>query len=367
MTVAVVGVGAQGERYLECLREAGLAAIGVDVDGRQEHRSVADVRSPGDVATWVISSPAATRLSTLREILDRAPAARVLVGQPVCAPSELDALRDLVVARPRARVMADDVHAHSHALRSYTALVHRLQVGDPVVRVAVEFSRHRRRDERGNRPVPDDVADEWFHLLPVARRLLSGQEYRQLLATPATLTDRYGRTDAAVLSGDSLLTLPASAGRARVELASSGSGVVHLPDLAPSAYAGEQAGAYLAAGSIPRGSGFRYRVARLDFASGRSAMLVFDPGSDGSDGSAGIARRSGRRSRDVHQLVLTGGGESRRQVIREDLLRTALLTQLSELGRPGGTGLRLLRLPEHRFLAGLAAVRRSEGPVAAAG
>ena len=363
MTVAVVGVGAQGKRYLECLREAGLAAVGIDVDGRQQHRSVAEVPYPDDVSAWVISSPAATRLATLREILDRAPTARVLVGQPVCAPSELDALRDLVVARPRARVMADDVHAHSHALRSYTALVHRLQVGDPVVRVAVEFSRHRGRDERGNHPVPDDVADEWFHLLPVARRLLSGQEYRQLLATPAALAEGYGRTDAAVLSGDSLLTLPASAGRARVELASSGSGIVHLPDLAPSAYAGRQAGDYLAARSIPRGSGFRYRVARLDFASGRSAMLVFDPGSAGSAGSA----PPGRRSRDVHHLVLAGGGESRRQVIREDLLRTALLTQLSELGRPGGTGLRLLRLPEHRFLAGLAAVRRREGPVAAAG
>ena len=383
MRIAVLGAGAIGARYAAQLRtdghrvvvlESAGAAAGAGADAGAGGGAGSRARSglgpalglgsvdPAMVDVWAVVTPTPSRLGLLRGLLRLDPAARVLVEQPACSPRDLPALADAARDHPQARILVNDVYAHSPVVRRFAEVVHALaDPGDPMARITVEFTKNRERDVVHGRFVDTEYGAagyEWFHMLSILRAILPPAVYeRYLLATPAQIAPEMR----VVVNG--------RPGLPEITLHASTHGRIGFPGAACFAFSYPLARRRIARGHIPYGSELRYRFAEVEFASGTRVTLVFEP-----------RYQTAKDYRNVHTVhvhyaapaavrgsAAAGRAAHRAYPLAVNQLREALAVQLAALTAPDPASAPVLdadagpgeaaglRSAEHRYLAMLAA------------
>ncbi|MER7466795.1 Gfo/Idh/MocA family oxidoreductase [Streptomyces sp. NPDC097981] len=189
MRVAIIGVGRIGGLHVGNLRAAGHRTVTVDRRSEADFRDVREVPDTlvAQIDAWVVSTPTRLHLHTLRQILTRASAARVLLEKPAVIPSELAALARTLAEYPDARVVVNNVYANSSAVHRLAGAVRRLSATDPIRRITIEFTKNRLSDVAAGRFVDTDYGEvgyEWFHMLAILQKLLDPEDYSAYLATP---------------------------------------------------------------------------------------------------------------------------------------------------------------------------------------
>lgn len=334
--IVVVGVGMIGSRHADCFRRAGRRVVTVDGKNGADFDRAAAVPNPTRVDTWVVAVPTSAHLPVLREILDRQPNAHILLEKPACDHDEIADLDRIIRQHPDARVVVNDVYAYSESVRRFASLAKEFGELDQIRKITVEFTKNRQLDVSNGRFVDTGYGEagyEFFHMLSILRSVLPADQYRKYLRVdPITVTPEMRvRT----LADD----LP------EVELYSSSAGVIGFPALAAFAFTGRRAMRQLARSRIPWGDEMRYRVADVEFRSGRHVTLTFEC-SYGSD--ADYKNKHSIHVRDIatHYQILVAGNH----------FEEAILTQ-SRLLRKPTVDTELMRLPEHDYLARLARPR----------
>ncbi|OQJ61362.1 hypothetical protein DZF92_07735 [Clavibacter michiganensis subsp. insidiosus] len=189
--MTVVGGGRIGR-----LRAVLLVGMGHDVelvdpelDPRAEslpvHRDVAS--APDGPAIWIVATPTAAHLRTIRDIVAREPSAAVLVEKPICSPEDLPALRALLAEHPSLVLEVASQYHDSIAIR---ALGHEARIR-PSHALSVSFVKDRRPDEARGR-FTDRVAGvlgyEWPHIYAIARSLgVTGDDLRDTSPSRSSL------------------------------------------------------------------------------------------------------------------------------------------------------------------------------------
>ncbi|MFF5176358.1 hypothetical protein ACFY3U_27575 [Micromonospora sp. NPDC000089] len=338
MRAVIVGLGNIGRRYARFLQEYGFENVLVDSDGRFSHRRVAEVDDPRGVDVWIVSTPTADHLAVVQEILELAPMAAVLLEKPACHPEQISTLAWLASRYREARLLVNDVYAHSATVATLASITHARATHDPVAQITVEFSKNRLQDVADGRFVDSvygDVGYEWFHMLSILRALLPVSTFKRYLSLPPTLATAEVRAEVA-LSGD-----------LKIVLYSSVVGRIGFPEIGLGHFSGLSPERDLKDGNIPRGSDFRYRVAMVTFRSGGTATAVFEP-------HYGLSVDY----KNQHLVEVSADGGTERHDIGENHLRSALFRQIDDLSRKAPRVGRRLRLDEHRHMAGLADLLR---------
>ncbi|MDH6580503.1 Gfo/Idh/MocA family oxidoreductase [Kitasatospora sp. MAP5-34] len=336
MRVAVIGVGRIGGLHVANLRAASHRTVTVDLRPEADFRDVREVPDAlvPQIDAWVVSTPTHLHLQTLRQILTRARAARVLLEKPAAVPSELAALSRTLDEHPDARVVVNNVYANSSAVHQLAGSVRRLSASDPIRRITIEFTKNRLSDVAAGRFVDTDYGEigyEWFHMLAILRELLDPEDYRAYLATPWTAATREVRVSTS------------GRGLPDIELYSSMRGRVGFPRLAGPLFASAAARQEIATRDIGFGAGLRYRFADVELASGTRCCLVYEPYYAVLDSY-----------KNTHAVVTSTATGAEVTTVAENQLATALTAQLRALtSAPGG----LVRLyqEEHTHMARLAA------------
>ncbi|TMR02259.1 hypothetical protein ETD83_12850 [Actinomadura soli] len=332
MKIVVVGIGMIGSRHAAIFREAGHEVVTVDPRGGADHGRLSELPFPSSVDAWVIATPTAAHLPALGEILRRCPDARVLLEKPACYPTEIADLVRTVRRHPRSRIVVNDVYGHSEAVRRFAESVRRLSESDPITKVTVEFTKNRELDVANGRFVDTQYGEagyEFFHMLSILRSVLPADTYRRYLRTlPALVTPEMRvRTSTEDLPD--------------IELYASSAGVIGHADLAGFAFSANAAREHIARSVIPYGTDLRYRFADVELGSGKHVTLVFEA-CYGDDPDY----------KNKHAVHIRGTGTWRHFTISGNHFKEALLRQLHLLDRTA-EGTAVMRLPEHRFLAGL--------------
>ncbi|MFI9645038.1 Gfo/Idh/MocA family oxidoreductase [Streptomyces sp. NPDC052040] len=336
MRVAIIGIGRIGRLHAGNLRAAGHRTVTVDRAADADFRDVRELPDAlvARIDAWVVSTPTRLHLRTLRQILTRAPAARVLLEKPAVIPSELAALTRTLDEHPGARVVVNNVYAHSAPVRHLAGTVLRLSASDPIARITVEFTKNRLSDVAAGRFVDNDYGEvgyEWFHMLAILRELLSPEDYRAYLDTPGPRITREVRVGVA------------GRGLPDIELYSSMCGRVGFPRLAGPYFASAAVRHEIATGAIGYGTDLRYRFADVELASGTRCCLVYEPY---------YAARDAYKN--THAVVVSTGTGVDVTTVAENQLATALAAQLRALTSPNG-GTNRLYQAEHAHMARLAA------------
>ncbi|HEY5836239.1 hypothetical protein [Streptomyces sp.] len=345
MRVAVVGLGAAGARLAATARADGHHVRTVAPGGTADASDVARLGGP-PVDAWILATPTATHLGLVRRLLRLDPAARILLEQPACSPEDLPVLAATLDAHPAARVLVNDVYAHSPAVRRFAGILRATAdsaSGDRVVRITVEFTKNRERDIARGRFVDTQygvVGYEWLDMLAILRAIVPPTEYARYLCAPPSLVTSEMRV---LVSGHSRLP--------EIELYASAHGRVGFPRLAVDAFTHPIARRRIARGCIPYGSELRYRFADVEFASGARVTLVFEP-----------HYQTAQDYKNVHAVHVRGAaGDRRTHLVPGNQLREALAAQLATLTGPDPTGTTGIRLPEHHHLASLAGHPHAHG------
>ncbi|RKS73676.1 putative dehydrogenase [Actinomadura pelletieri DSM 43383] len=332
MRVVVVGNGTIGSRHAAYLREAGHEVVTVDPAGGADHNRTSRVPDPARVNAWIIATPTAAHLPVLGEILERRPDARVLLEKPACYPTEIADLVRLVRRHPRARTVVNDIYGHSGAVRRFADSVRLHSGADPIKKVTVEFTKNRELDVVNGRFVDTQYGEagyEYFHMLSLIRSILPADLYGKYLRTvPASVTPEMRVRTAAE-------NLP------EIELYASSTGVIGHPGLAGFAFSAPAAKRQITRSLIPYGENLRYRFADVELVSGKHVTLVFE-----------VHYGTDAEYKNKHAVHIRDARSWRHFLISGNHFKEALLLQLDLLDR-AAEGTALLRLPEHRFLAGL--------------
>lgn len=336
MRVAIIGVGRIGGLHAGNLRAARHRTVTVDRRPEADFRDVREVPDAlvAKIDAWVVSTPTRLHLRTLRQILTRAPAARVLLEKPAVIPSELAALARTLDEHPDARVVVNNVYANSSAVHRLASAVRRLSACDPIRRITIEFTKNRLSDVVAGRFVDTDYGEvgyEWFHMLAILRELLRPEDYRAYLATPRPGITREVRVSTS------------GRGLPDIEMYSSMRGRVGFPHLAGPFFASAAVRHEIATGDIGYGADLRYRFADVELASGTRCCLVYEPYYTVLDAY-----------KNTHAVVTSTAGGVDVATVAENQLATALMAQLRALTAPNGGTSRLYRV-EHAHMAGLAA------------
>ncbi|MEU6573874.1 hypothetical protein [Streptomyces sp. NPDC046805] len=328
-----MGTGTIGSRYVTYLRGAGHDVVTVDRREPADSPDVRDLRPRLRPDAWIVATPTSTHLTVLRQILGADPAARVLLEKPACSAGEIQALSGVREEHPRARVMVNDVYAHSQAVRLFARAVRAGGRPEDIASVTVEFTKNRRLDEARGRftdPGYGEVGYEWFHLMTLLRSVLPPRAYAAYLTTARPGPPPDLRVDT---RGEKL---------PHIRLHASMRGAIAFADAAGFAFAGLGAQRQLARGAIPYGSSFRYRFAQVGFHSGVRVTLAFESG-------FGLVPDH----KNSHSVHIGGGLAERSFRIVGNQLREALFAQLEVL-LAGDGGMAELRIPEHRHMDALA-------------
>ncbi|MGC4792173.1 Gfo/Idh/MocA family oxidoreductase [Micromonospora sp. DT178] len=334
MRIAIIGVGNIGRRYAGYLHEHGLDTVFVDSNGQCNHRRVVEVSEPGRVDAWIVSTPTDTHLGIVQEVLAQAPGAAVLIEKPACHPAQISTLIGLATRYRDARLMVNDVYAHSATVEALASATHGRSASDPVRRITVEFSKNRLKDMAAGRFVDQvygDVGYEWFHMLSILRALLPRPDFDSFL-------NRLPDVATAGVHAETAL-----ASNINIALHSSVIGDIGFPEIGLRYITAAEPQRHLRGCTIPYGSDFRYRVAAVDFQSGATATAVFEP-------------HYGRTTnyKNQHLVEVRAGGLTERHDIAENHLRRALLRQIEVITTAGPHDDARLRLSEHRHMARLA-------------
>jgi hypothetical protein len=347
MRIAVLGLGAPGARHAANARADGHQVLTVAPAGGADACDAAHLGDPAAVDAWILATPAPTHLGLVRRLLRLDPAARILLEQPACSPEDLPALARTLDGHPAARVLVNDVYAHSPAVRRFVRILRATadsEPGDRIVGITVEFTKNRERDIARGCFVDTQygaVGYEWLHMLAIVRAIVPPAEYATYLRTPPSLLTPEMR---ALLSGHPHLP--------EIELYASTRGRVGHPGLAGDAYSNPLARRRIARGEIPYGSELRYRFADVVFASGTRVTLVFEP-----------RYQTAADYRNTHAVHVRTATDHRTHLVTGNHLREALAAQLAALTaprapHPGPTG---IRLREHHHLAALAGYPQAHG------
>ncbi|WP_067463703.1 Gfo/Idh/MocA family oxidoreductase [Actinomadura macra] len=332
MKIVIVGTGRIGSRHAVCFREACHEVVTVDPRGGADFGDVARVPASWSVDAWVIATPTAAHLRVLGEILRRCPDARVLLEKPACYPLEIADLQRMVRRYPRSRIVVNDVYGRSEVVRLFADSVRRLNGTDQMKKVTIEFTKNREFDVANGRFVDTQYGEagyEYFHMLSILRAVLPTEVYQRYLRTlPDVVTPEMRVRTAAENLPD-------------IELYASSAGVIGHADLAGFAFPASAAKQHIACSSIPYGMDLRYRFADVEFDSGRHVTLVFES-QYGADPDY----------KNKHTVHIREAGSSQHVMVSGNHFNEALLLQLEQL-RKAAEGASVLRLPEHRFLAGL--------------
>lgn len=346
MKVAVIGLGATGARCAAQLRADGHEVRTVGPGGAADAADAAGLGDPAAIGAWVVAAPSPAHLSVVRRLLRLDPAARILLEQPACPPQDLPGLLRALDTHPDARVLVNDVYAHSPAVHRFARILRATadsEPGDRIVRITVEFTKNRERDIARGRFVDTRygaVGYEWLHMLALVRAILPRAEYERYLRTPPSLVTPEMR----VFTGG-VPRLP------EIELYTSMQGRVGFPQFAGDAFRYPLARRRIARGHIPYGSELRYRFADVAFASGARVTLVFEP-----------QYQVGHDYKNAHAIHVRDAAGHRTHLVTGNHLREALAAQLAALTAPGsGPDLTGLRLPEHHHLAALAGFPQAHG------
>ncbi|MFJ6943274.1 hypothetical protein ACISU4_01200 [Streptomyces wuyuanensis] len=345
MKVVVVGLGAIGSRHAHHLNRAGHQVLTVDCKRPADLPEVMCVKSPGAYASWIVATPTDTHLDVLASILRLDSSARILLEKPACTPTELPLLAELLSEHPRARVIVNDVYAHSPAARKLARALRTVSPRERAGRtgairgITIEFTKNRQKDVDEGRFVDEhygDVGYEWFHMLSLLRTVLPESAYATYLRTaPQKVTDE-------------LRALTAAPGLPDIRLYASTNGRIGFPELAGFGYLSTKARRHIRESHIPYASDFRYRFIDVEFVSGNHITLVFEP-------YYGIATDY----KNVHALHMRIGSTRRAFEIRGNHLEMSLTEQLAELVAPSVTdSTSRLRIPEHVHMAELAGLVR---------
>lgn len=338
MRVAIVGIGSIGSLYADYLSDVGYETVLVDSDGRFDHKEVTTVLRVTDVDVWIIATPTSTHMEVAQEILRSAPDAAILLEKPACYPAQISTLARAASGHPKARLLVNDVYAYSGAVHTLATAVREQALTDPIVRVAIEFSKNRVQDVENGRfvdTVYGEIGYEWFHMLSILRMIVPPDIYRRYLRTPPSVVTTAVRTEVTLPDGLSVV------------LHSSVLGVLGLPELGLRQFTANAPARHLKNRFIPYGSNFRYRAAAVEFRSGATVTMLLEP-------------HYGRTVdyKNEHVVEVCVNGKIARHDITENHLRRALLHQIDELllQLPGDS--EPLRLDEHRHMADLADLLR---------
>lgn len=330
MKVAVVGVGAIGSRHAAYLRGVGHRVITVDCDRPADFSAVGDLTAASDVDAWIISTPTDTHLQVVGEILERTPAARMLVEKPVCEPRDLPRLEQFILDHQDACIVVNDVYEHSLAVRHFARLAHEYHNTDPIRKITVEFTKNRKLDADQGRFIDTsygDVGYEWFHMLAVLRSLLPSTQYQQYLARrPPVITSE-------VRVRTPVSDLP------EIELYASIEGEILFREPTSFAFTSPLVRDQISRGAIPYGSDLRYRFANVETRSGAMLTLVFEPH---------FGMEPDYKNR--HTIHVRGTEVPHSLTVSGNQLHNALSVQLRKLVN-GDPGTSQIRLPEHRHMS----------------
>ncbi|WP_036562514.1 Gfo/Idh/MocA family oxidoreductase [Nocardia brasiliensis] len=333
MRIVVIGRGMIGARHATYFEQAGHEVATVDRRPGADFTRTALVPDPAQVAAWVVATPTDTHLPVVAELLRDRPDARILLEKPACYPAELSELARLLRQYPQARVIVNDVYAYSAAVRQFAESVRQCGRTDQLRKITIEFTKNRELDVANGRFVDTRYGEagyEFFHMLSILRSILPREQYRTYLrTTPLSITPEMRvRTTA--------MDLP------EVELYASSSGDIGFADLAGFAFPGDLARDCLRHSVIPYGVEMRYRFADVELTSGRHVTLVFEP-------HYGVALDY----KNQHAVYVRDAAVRQQFTISGNHFKEALLIQLDLLC---GTTEPVppMRLPEHRFMAGLA-------------
>lgn len=198
--MCVVGHGVAGRLHERLLSRLGFTVTVVDpvtevlpADAHPteapRYRRIADVPHDTPVDVWSVCSPTATHLRTVAEVLDRDPAARLLVEKPVCRSGEGPVLAALLRRYERSRLVVMNQYRHAQAVPVLRAMKDELAPGYPVSGVRVGFGKDRREDIAAGRFVDHDYGVfgyEWLHMLALVSGVLPTGTYdRYLLTDPS--------------------------------------------------------------------------------------------------------------------------------------------------------------------------------------
>ncbi|WP_225845421.1 hypothetical protein [Streptomyces sp. HPF1205] len=276
---------------------------------------LAAVDDPAGVDAWIVAVPTPLRLALVRRLLRLDPAARVLLEQPACPPGDLPVLLRLLTAHPRARVLVNDIYAHSPAVRLFARVLRDVSDSEPggrIARVTVEFTKNRERDIARGRFVDSHygvAGYEWPHMLAVVRAILPPGEYESYLRTPPVLVTPEMR-----VVGGGGPRLP------EIELYSSVRGRIGFPRIAGDSFRYPLARRRIARGHIPYGSELRYRFADVVLTSGTRVTLVFEP-----------HYQTGQDYKNTHAVHVRDAAGHRTHLVTGNHLREALLDGLDAL------------------------------------
>lgn len=230
----VIGYGVAGRLHTDILVgiPAHVTAVDPKLDGsgtaqRPAVRAIGDLPDGTEIDLWSVCSPTADHLPTLRQILHRDPAARILLEKPACGSHEIDELQALLAAHPRARLVVNDQYRHATALRALNRLIAQIEPGEPIHHIAVAFTKDRTTDIATGRFIDRNygvLGYEWLHMLTVLRQLLPDDAFAGYLRSEVTDSDLWAVYDprlfVASLTERSVVTV-GGAHRVHVELASS--------------------------------------------------------------------------------------------------------------------------------------------------
>ncbi|MFJ1748199.1 Gfo/Idh/MocA family oxidoreductase [Streptomyces sp. NPDC088116] len=198
--VCVVGHGVAGRLHERLLSRLGFTVTVVDPvtdalatgalpPGAPRYRRIADVPRDAPVDVWSVCSPTETHLRAVAEVLDRDPAARLLVEKPVCRSGEGPVLAALLRRYERARLVVMNQYRHAQAVPVLSAMKEEFAPGHPVSGVRVGFGKDRREDIAAGRFVDHDYGIfgyEWLHMLALVSGVLPAETYdRYLLTDPS--------------------------------------------------------------------------------------------------------------------------------------------------------------------------------------
>jgi predicted dehydrogenase len=179
--VAVVGFGSIGRMHARILHSLSVRISivdprPVDVPGVDVWATIDEIpdRINDSIDVWLISNPTAHHLATLRTLLARRPAARVLLEKPACTSYEIDELQTLLNLHPLARVAINHQYRHSQVLSLMRTEMTRIGSGLPDS-IDIAFTKDRRADMLAGRFIDTDyevLGYEWRHMLSVLERLL---------------------------------------------------------------------------------------------------------------------------------------------------------------------------------------------------
>lgn len=238
MAVAcIVGYGVAGALHARVLDALGIATVVIDprtVDmpaHRRQFRgsvSTLPLEDSASIDLWLICCPTEDHFAVVRDIVTRHCGTRLLVEKPACEAHQIAAFEDLLRAHSRVKVVVSDHYQHTLALAALSDLIAGVAPKAVPNRIAIAFTKDRRKDIAGGRFVDRSygvLGYEWLHMLTALSRVLPEPAFAEYLTMDPTEIELrptfHSEFFVAALTERSFVKINNTATRTEVELSSS--------------------------------------------------------------------------------------------------------------------------------------------------